>query len=787
MAETFVEYGLEEPFPGKIGKTIDDSTEAWPMPIQAPEGAPNVLFYVLDDVGFGQLEPFGGLVKAPSVQRILKRGVGFTNFHTTGLCSPTRTCIITGRNHHSNGMGAISEWSTGFPGYDGRILPSHGFISETLNMHGYNTFGLGKWHLSVATEETMAGPFDTWPLRRGFERFYGFLGAETDQWYPDLVYDNHSVTPPQTPDEGYHLSKDLTDKAIQFIGDAHSITPDKPFFMYFCPGAGHAPHHIFKEEADKYKGKFDMGWDELRKTIFANQKKLGVFDESVELSQHDPDVQVWDDLPDDEKELYLRMMEVWAGFVTYTDEQFGRILDFLDDIGELDNTLIMVISDNGASPEGGVNGTLNEYDFFNNIKTDLKANLAAIDTLGSPEHYNHYAWGWANAGNTPFKRWKKETFRGGTSDPFIVSWPDKIEADGKWRHQYGHAIDMVPTVLDLLGIEPPESIKGVKQDPIEGVSLAWTIRDATAPDVHTTQYFEVLGSRSIYHDGWRAECGWPGPNYKTGAEHGHKVGDPIHAKDIEELDKQWELYDLRNDPTERNDLADDHPEKLQELIDLWYSEATKYNVLPLQGTVGSRVSFPRPMPGRATDQHVFFPGAPVGALVAPDVYNRPHTITAKVHVPKGGADGVIFAQGANAGGYTLFVKDGKLNFAYNYEGHKMYRIVSDKDLPEGDVTIQYGFKVTGDTDFPNGSGAPGTGILAVNGEKVGEVDMDKTTPFMFCIEGLSIGYDYGDTVDHANYRDSFPFTGTIRKVTYDISGDAIHDAEAVARRLLGRQ
>jgi arylsulfatase len=447
----------------------------------------------------------------------------------------------------------------------------------------------------------------------------------------------------------------------------------------------------------------------------------------------------------------------------------------------------MVISDNGASPEGGVDGTLNENDFFNFIPTDIEANLARVDTLGSPENYNHYAWGWANAGNTPFRRWKKETFRGGTSDPFIVSWPERIDAHGEFRTQYGHAIDMVPTLLDMLDIDPPDSIKGVKQDPIEGVSLAATIDDAAAPDVHTTQYYEVLGSRSIYHEGWRAECGWPGPNYKTGAERGHSVGDPIHAGDLTELDKTWELYDLMSDPTQCQDLADRHPDKLQEMVDLWYQEARKYNVLPLQGTIGQRVGFPRPMPGRPTDSHVFFPGAPVAALVAPNIYNRPHTITAELQIPEGGVEGVIVAWGANAGGHTLFVKDGKLNFAYNYEGHKMFRIVADGPLPEGDVTIQYAFEVTGDADLRNGKGAPGTGVLAVNGTKVGSVDMDVTVPYIFCIEGLSVGYDYGDTVDHASYRDAFPFTGTVKKVTYDVSGEAIHDAEAIARRLLGRQ
>ena len=332
---SFTKYLPGDKFPGKIGKTIDDSTEAWPVPKRAPKGAPNVLFYVLDDVGFGQLSPYGGLVDAPALQRVADNGLMYTNFHTTGLCSPTRTCIITGRNHHSNAMGSISEWSTGYPGYDGRMLPHHGFLSEILNEQGYNTFALGKWHLSVSTEEHAAGPYDTWPLRRGFERYYGFLPGETDQYYPDLVYDNHSVSAPAGPEDGYHLSKDLTDKAIQFIGDAHMVSPEKPFFLYFCPGAGHAPHHIMKEEADKFKGKFDMGWDKYREVVFANQKKLGMFSEDTVISPRDPDVPEWDSLSDDEKKLYTRMMEVFAGFVSYTDHQFERILDFLEQIGRV--------------------------------------------------------------------------------------------------------------------------------------------------------------------------------------------------------------------------------------------------------------------------------------------------------------------------------------------------------------------------------------------------------------------------------------------------------------------
>jgi arylsulfatase A-like enzyme len=787
MSGNFVEYLPGTDFPGKIGKTIDDSTEAWPVPKKAADGAPNVLFYVLDDVGFGQLSPYGGLVKAPNLQRVADKGVTYTNFHTTGLCSPTRTCIMTGRNHHTNAMGSISEWSTGYPGYNGRMPFKHGFMSEILTEEGYNTFAIGKWHLSVSTEETMAGPFDTWPLRRGFDRYYGFLPGETDQWYPDLTYDNHPVTAPASPEDGYHLSKDLADKSIEFIGDAHMVSPDKPFFLYFCPGAGHAPHHIFKEEADKYKGVFDDGWDKYRETVFANQKKLGIFPEDTVISPHDPDVPEWDTLSDDEKKLYTRMMEVYAGFVTYTDEQFGRILDYLESIDELDNTLILFISDNGASPEGGQVGSLNEYDFFNFLDEDLENNLKHLDELGSPESYNHYAWGWANAGNTPFRRWKKETFRGATTDPFIISWPAKLQSHGEFRHQYGHAIDMVPTALDLIGIRPPDSLKGVKQAPMQGVSLATSLFDSDAAEEHTVQYFEMFGCRSIYQDGWRAECGWPGPNYAEGAKKGHTDGDPIHAADLEELEKSWMLFNLKDDPAEANDIAADHPDKLKELIDLWWSEAEKHDVLPLQGTMGQRFDYPRPMPGSSTEHYELFPGSPMPSVVQPAVFNRTHTITAKINVPKGGAEGVIYASGAHTGGYTLFVKDDKLHFAYNYLARKMFRIDASDKLTDGDHTIVYEFEVTGQGNHQQGEGNPGTGTLVVDGKKVGSVDMDVTVPFIFSIEGISVGHDYGDSVDHANYKPTFPFTGTVERVTFDITGDAVKNAEAQTRKAMSHQ
>lgn len=785
---TIIEYLPGTPFTGRIGKTIEDSEPAWPVPKRAKPGLPNVLFYVLDDIGFGQLEPFGGLIETPALERLANNGLLYANMHTTALCSPTRSCIITGRNHHSNAMGSISEWNTGYPGYNARVPFENGFLSEILKEEGYNTFAIGKWHLCVPTEETPAGPYDTWPLGRGFERFYGFMPGETDQWYPDLIYDNHAVEQPRSPEEGYHFSIDIADKAIEFIGDAHVNAPDKPFFLYFCPGAGHAPHHIFKEWADKYKGKFNMGWDKLREIVFANQKKLGIFPENTELSARDPDVPEWESLSDDEKRLYTRMMEVMAGFVSHADHQFNRVLDFLEEIGELDNTLLMFVSDNGASPEGGAVGSLNEFNFFNFAGESIEENLAMIDKLGSPDTYNHYAWGWAHAGNTPFRRWKKEIYRGGVSDPFLVHWPKGIKASGEMRTQYGHVIDMVPTVLDVLGIEPPETIKGAVQAPIAGVSFAHTFDDAEAETKHQTQYYEIFGGRSIYHDGWRAVCGWPGPDYVTGAERGRKPADPISQKDLYDLDAhEWQLFHVEEDPAETRDLAAEEPQKLKELIDLWWQEADKYNVLPLDGTISQRFATERPTLSGPREQYVFYPGAPMMTLSQPMVYNRSHVITADLHIPEGGAEGVVVSSGSHSGGYTLYLQDGKAHFYYNYLGRKDFKISSDMDVPEGEVTIVYEFEVTGEPDIRNGKGAPGTGKLFINNRQVGAVDMDVTVPLIFSAEGVTCGRDYGDSVDHAAYKPPFRFTGTVKRVTYDLSGHAIEDAEAAMRRAMAKQ
>ena len=527
------EYESGAAFPGVIGRTTDVSSPAWPQSARPAPGTPNVLMVVLDDTGFGQLGCYGSPIETPNFDALAANGLRYNNMHTTALCSPSRSCILTGRNHHSNGMAAITELASGYPGYNGIVPFENGFLSEMLQGHGYNTFMVGKWHLTPSNQETAVGPYDRWPLARGFERFYGFLGGDTSQWYPDLVYDNHQVEPPATPEEGYHLTADLVDKSIQFIADSKQIDPDKPFYLHLCFGATHAPHHAPKEWADKYAGRFDDGWDAYREVTFARQKELGIVPAYAELSRHDPDVPDWESLPEPARKLFSRMMEVFAGFLSHTDHHLGRLLDFLQERGELDNTIVMVISDNGASAEGGPTGTTNEAQFFNNAQESLEDSLALIDEIGGPKHFNHYPWGWTWAGNTPFRRWKRETYRGGASDPFIVHWPTGIKAKGEVRTQYAHIIDMVPTVLDLLGIDPPPTIRGVTQSPIQGVSFAHTLDTPAAASRHHTQYFEMLGHRAIYHDGWRAVCPWPGPSF---TEAGVGFGQPISAQTLSELD-----------------------------------------------------------------------------------------------------------------------------------------------------------------------------------------------------------------------------------------------------------
>jgi arylsulfatase A-like enzyme len=782
------EYKPGTAFPGVIGRTTTESSPAWPEPIRAGEGAPNILFWIIDDVGYGQMSPFGGLVNMPNLDRLANNGLRYTNMHTTALCSPTRACILTGRNHHSSGVACIMEMATGYPGYDGRMPFENGMLPEMLLEHGYNTFCVGKWHLVPSEECTPAGPYHRWPLGRGFERFYGFNGGETNQWYPDLVHDNHSAPPTRTPEEGYHLSEDLADKAIQFILDAHVNAPDKPFFLYYSTGAAHAPHQVGREWIEKYKGKFDMGWDKYREIVFDNQKKMGIFPADAELSPRDPDVPEWDELDESRKKVYAHFMEVFAGFLEHADHHFGRILDMLEEIGELDNTIIMVIPDNGASSEGGPEGAFNEMSSFNHRYETLEEILPRMHELGGPASYNHYPWGWSWAGNTPFRRWKKEVYRGGCTDNLIIHWPKGIHAKGEFRRQYAHAIDMLPTILDALGIEPPKAIRGVTQSPLEGVSFAHTLIDPGAETKHHTQYFEMFGCRAIDHDGWRAVCGWPGPSYAEGEAKGYKMGELITPDILNDLDaKCWELFNIAKDPTESRNLAQEHPDKLREMITRWYVEAGKYKVMPLDGSIYDRFAVERPLLTKIRERYVYYPGLSVVPVFnAPVVYNRPHSITAEVEIPRGGAEGVLIAQGGVAGGYTLYVKDNRLHYIHNYIGLKEQKVTSAQDVPEGRCTLRYEFEPTGKPDIANGKGSPGRGQLYINGKLVGNADFDITVPLVFGIEGLSCGYDFGEAVT-PDYKAPFRFSGTIHSVTVDVSGELIKDKEAEMLMHLARQ
>lgn len=775
------EYQPGEPFPGVIERTAERSEPAWPALRRARKGAPNVLFIVLDDMGYGQLGCYGSPIRTPNLDRLAENGLSYSNCHTTALCSPTRSCLLTGRNHHSNGVAAVIDMAIGFPGSHGMIPFKNGFLSEILLLNGYNTYAVGKWHLTPLEQCSAAGPYDRWPLGRGFERYYGFLNGDTHQYYPDLVYDNHQVDPPKTPEEGYHLTEDIADKAIEFVNDAKQAAPDKPFFLYLATGAMHAPHHVPKAWADRYRGQFDEGWTVYRERTFQRQKELGLMPANAVLPPHDEEVQDWDSISADERRLYARMMEVYAGFLEHTDHHIGRVLGRLQRLGELDNTLVMLISDNGASAEGGASGSMNENRFFNNVPDSVEENIAVIDELGGPMHFNHYPRGWALAGDTPFRRWKRETYRGGTTDPLIVHWPCGIKARGEVRQQYVHAVDLVPTVLEALAIEPPHEIRGVTQAPIEGMSFAHTFDSASADSRRRTQYFEMLGHRAIYHDGWRAVCPFPQASDPPQA--------PLTEERLRELDiGGWELYHVAVDPTETQDLAESRRDKLIEMIALWYVEAGKYHVLPLDNRVVERMTAERPRLARKRERHVYYPGtSQVPQEVAARVINRPHGITAKATIPREGAEGVLLAQGGNTGGFSLYVKDRKLHYVHNYVGAEEFHVESGREIPAGEVELGFDFKPTGNPDLVSGRGVPGRAELYINGKRVAEAEIPVTVPLSYSLsEGLSCGRDSGSPVT-TNYQAPFPFSGQLDSVEVVVEGRNLRDREATTREVLARQ
>ena len=780
------EYKKGAAFNGVIGRTYDVSDPAWPEPNRAKDGAPNVLFIVLDDTGLAHLGCYGSPIKTPNIDSLAAEGLRFTDMHTTALCSPTRSCIMTGRNHHNNHMSGITEISIGYPGGDGIIPFENGFLSETLLQNGYNTYCVGKWHLTPAEAGSPAGPFERWPLGRGFERYYGFLGGDTHQYYPEIVYDNHQVEAPGRPEDGYHFGEDMTDKAIAFVADSKQIAPDKPFFLYYAPGAMHAPHHVAPEWSDKYAGQFDDGYEVYRERALANMKEIGIFPQNTELSRHDPDVPKWDSLSDDERHVYARMMEVFAGFLEYTDDQIGRLIDFLKGIGQYENTLIMLISDNGASAEGGAAGMVNEGAFFNYVEGDIKQNLEALDDIGGPKYFNHYPWGWAWAGNTPFRRWKRETYRGGVTDPFIVSWPEGIKARGEIRSQYAHAIDMVPTVLDALGIEPPESIRGATQSPFDGVSFAHAFEDAEASSKHITQYFEMFGHRSIYHDGWRAVCPWPGTSF---TESGGYFGQPMSADELKVQDEQkWELYHVAEDMAENHNLAAEERSRLIEMISLWYAEAGKNNVLPIDSRGQVRFVEERPQIAQDREVYIYYPNTQaVPANVAPKVFNRPYICAAEVEIPDEGAEGVLMSFGGNDAGIAFYVKDRKLCFVHNYVAVDHYYVVSDEDVPSGHHVLSYEIEVLGKPDVLAGKGSPSRVKLFVDDKQVGEGEIPVTTPIMYGLGGaVVVGADPGSPVAPA-YAPPFEFTGNIKQVRFNLKGEHFEDLAANFKAIMARQ
>ncbi|MBJ7341866.1 arylsulfatase [Mycolicibacterium sp.] len=779
------EYQPGSAFTGVIGRTPAESTPAWPAPVRATPNAPNVLFIVIDDMGFGHLGCYGSPIATPNIDALAADGLRYSNMHTTALCSPSRSCIINGRNHHSNHLACLTNGSTGYPGSDGYVPFENGYLSEILKAVGSNTYCVGKWHLAPEETMTAAGPYDRWPLGRGFERYYGFLGGDTHQYYPELVRDNSQTEPEATPEQGYHLTPDLVEKAKAMIADAKQVAPNKPFFLYFAPGAMHSPHHVPKEWADVYAGAFDAGWDVYRERVFEQQKKLGIIPANTVLSGHDPDVQEWDSLCEDERRLYARMMEVFAGFLEHTDHYLGELIDFLKELGEYDNTLVMLVSDNGSSAEGGPTGSINECRFFNNVADTVAEGLEHIDEIGGPTLFNHFPWGWTSAGNTPFRRWKRETYRGGVTDPFLVSWPRGIAARGEIRAQYTHVIDMVPTVLDALGVEPPAAIAGVTQSPIEGVSFRHTFLDAAAATRRVTQYFEMLGHRSIYHDGWRAVCPWPGTSF---AESKHQFGDVITADVLTELDAGgWEIYHVDEDYAETTNLADVEPARLIAMIAMWYTEAGRYDVLPIDSRATARIADERPQIAQSRDRYVLYPGTQsIPAAAAPKILNRPYSINAEVDAPEG-AEGVLLSMGGNDGGIVLYVQDGLLCFAHNYVAKDVYYAKSESTVPAGRHFLSMEFKPTGKPDAKNGKGTPGRVCLFVDGVEVGRGDLPVTTPIRLAQGGaMLVGADTGSTVT-PEYSAPFRFSHRIHRVIVDVSGDHVEDQETQMKIALAKQ
>jgi len=763
---------LPIPEPQYPHSTVFDARNATPPPrfeVKAPANAPNVLIVLIDDMGFGQSSAFGGPIHMPTVERLANAGLRYNEFHTTALCSPTRACLLSGRNHHMNNFGSIAETATAFPGQTGQRPNSVAPVAEMLRLNGYSTAAFGKSHETAAWEVSPSGPTDRWPTRSGFDKFYGFIGGETNQWAP-LLYDGMTQVEP-SKDPKYHFMTDMTDQAIAWTGYQKSLTPDKPFFIYFAPGATHAPHHVPKEWIAKYKGKFDQGWDALREETLARQIKLGVVPAGTKLAPKPEAIKDWATLDPDEKKLFARQMEVFAGFGEYADTEIGRLIQAIEATGQLDNTLIFyIVGDNGASAEGGMSGLFNEMTYFNGVNETVQDILKHYDELGGPTTYPHYAAGWAVAGDTPFT-WTKQiaSSYGGTRNGMVIHWPKGITAKGELRSQWHHVIDIAPTILEAAGLPEPKSVNGTPQTPIEGVSLAYTFADPKTPSRHTTQYFEIFGNRAIYQDGWLAGTV-------------HRAAWEFKPRTTLENDK-WELYDTRSDFSLANDLAANNPDKLKEMQDLFLNEAVKYQVLPLDDRTLERlnaalVGRPDLMAGR-TSLTVYQGMIGISENVFINVKNRSHAITAEVEIPKNGANGVILAQAGRFGGWSLYLKDGRPTYTYNWLGLQRYTVAAKQALPAGKATIRFEFAYDG-----GGVGKGGVGTLFVNGKNVATSRIERTQCCAFSAdEGADVGADEGTPVTEA-YKVPFKFNGKIAKVTIVLKEEkrADNDDAELARR-----
>jgi arylsulfatase A-like enzyme len=741
------------PFEGKIGKTYKESESAWQKPVSAPEGAPNVIVILLDDVGFGQTSTFGGLIPTPNLDKLASEGIKYNRFHTTAICGPTRAALLTGRNHHECGNGFLMEWATGFPNYSTMMPKSTATIGQILRGNGYTTWWYGKNHNTPDWESTVAGPFDRWPTGMGFDYFYGFIGGETHQYYPVIFENTTPVEQDKSPEEGYHFMTDMTDKAIARMKFAKTVAPKKPFFMYFAPGAMHAPHHVTKKWRDQFEGKFDMGWEKYREIVYNNQLKRGIIPKGTKLTPRPDWVPAWKTLNEKQKKVYTALMENFAGYFAFTDHEVGRLLDAVKELPDADNTLIMyIVGDNGASAEGGMDGTLNEIKGMNGLPTDIDEVYKNLDKLGGPESEPHYPVGWAWAGNTPFQ-WVKQvaSHLGGTRNPMVVSWPAVIKHDPKPRDAFLHVVDVVPTILEAAKIPMPKTVDGIKQKPLAGKSF---LASFTNPNFkgRSEQYFEVFSNRSIYADGWKAN-----------AQHTRPWRQDLAPGNWEK--DRWELYNLQEDFSEANDLAKKMPQKLAAMKAKFGEAAKRHEIYPLDDRGSARIAVPKPpVPGADPDRKTFTYSAGatrIAETAAPPMKNRSWTLTAKVRTDGEKTKGAIMAFGGVAAGIVLYMDKGVPVFDYNFfDEHTVVK--GDKPVPAGEATIEIVFDYQGKKP-----GGPAAITLKVNGKKVAEGNMKATVGGRFGIDTFGIGEDSGQPVTF-HYKPPFKFTGKIDKVVIDL-------------------